>query len=133
MGKKGEEWNCKTWVEEMREMEKEDRREALMALIRGEAERVAGAGQISERQAWGDAGLDSRTIENLRNKVQKQLGDALVLSSTALYDYPCVGDLVHFIEDAVFPKAMGNVKVEYKAARAEPMAIVGMACRFPGG
>eukprot|EP00961_Rhodomonas_salina_P095926 1290174-Rhodomonas_salina.1 len=68
----------------------------------------------------------------LRNALQRDLGAALQLSSTALFDYPSLEALAHHIETALFPKVEGAQVVVYRAARAEPMAIVGMACRFPG-
>ena len=49
------------------------------------------------------AGFDSLSMVELRNVLQKELGDVLRLSSTVLFDYPTPEQLAHHIERALFP------------------------------
>ncbi len=91
-------------MEGLRGMEGEGRLDAIKAKIRAEAERVAGAVELGDEVHWGQAGLDSLSLVEMRNALQRKLGEAVRLSNTVLFDDPCVEALAHHIEAALLSK-----------------------------
>ncbi|MBY8854641.1 hypothetical protein K7G98_42875, partial [Saccharothrix sp. MB29] len=73
-----------------------------------------------------DQGFDSLAGVDLRNRLIAATGRTL--PTTLAFDHPTPTALAAYL-------VAGNRKAETKVvARAEePIAIVGMACRFPGG
>eukprot|EP00961_Rhodomonas_salina_P166396 2242280-Rhodomonas_salina.1 len=120
------------WVNELMEAEPEDRCRIIRRLVEVEGARVAGVVELDENVPWGMAGFDSLSLTELQDSLRRKLGNSVPLSSTALFDYPCPNDLANYIETSLFPEAR-RMEVVYRATRVEPMAIVGMACRLPGG
>ncbi|NKE63675.1 SDR family NAD(P)-dependent oxidoreductase, partial [Lentzea sp. PSKA42] len=71
-----------------------------------------------------DLGFDSLTAVELRNQLSAATGRTLPAS--LVYDYPTPRRLADHLRG-------GSAEAEVTSARAdEPIAIVGMACRFPG-
>ncbi|MEC3981725.1 type I polyketide synthase, partial [Amycolatopsis sp. H20-H5] len=110
-----------------------DRREVLLDLVLSRVALVlghAGAGAIDAARSFQDLGFDSLTAVDLRNRLN---GTAdLRLPATLVFDYPTPRALADYLleelfcEDAeVFVPAPGLVD-------DDPIAIVGMACRYPG-
>ncbi|MEU2135070.1 type I polyketide synthase, partial [Streptomyces sp. NPDC018352] len=115
-----------------------DRTALLMGLVRTEAAAVLGHGTVDEirpDRAFRDLGFDSLTAVDLRNRLVQETG--VRLPSTLVFDHPNPTALARFIESELF--VTGTVPGGDAAAVAgagdddEPIAIVGMACRFPGG
>ncbi|ADI05104.1 modular polyketide synthase [Streptomyces bingchenggensis BCW-1] len=110
---------------------------ALLDLVRAEAAAVLGHGSpdaISERRAFRDVGFDSLTAVDLRNRVARATG--LTLPSTLVFDYPSPVALVEFLRSRIVGSAVarpGTPAPTVSTASDEPIAIIGMACRFPGG
>ncbi|AOR34251.1 hypothetical protein BFF78_27205 [Streptomyces fodineus] len=110
------------------------RSEALLSLVRQHAAAILGhpdpAGVPPDR-AFKDAGFDSLTALELRNRVAAATGCRL--PSSIVFDYPTPTALAGHLRD----KLAGETAPEAVAAEAprtgEPLAIVSMACRFPGG
>ena len=125
---------CPGWdVEGLRGLEDEGRLEAIKTNVRAEVERFAGGVEVGDDQEWGQLELDSLSMMELRNVLQRELGEALQLSSTMLFDYPTLEALAQHIDAGVSPKVKDSMKVVFREVQVEPMAILGMACRFPGG
>ncbi|MEU4205631.1 type I polyketide synthase [Streptomyces sp. NPDC026294] len=109
----------------------------LTEAVRGEAAVVLGYGSadaVEDRRAFKDLGFDSLTAVELRNRLNAVTG--LRLPSTLVFDYPTPLALAAFLRDELTGQQEGTAApaVTVVAAPAdEPLAIVGMACRFPGG
>ncbi|HEY2062644.1 MAG TPA: SDR family NAD(P)-dependent oxidoreductase, partial [Amycolatopsis sp.] len=119
----------------LRAMAEPEQRRVLLDLVRTEAAVVLGhasAESVTERQSFRDAGFDSMTAVELRKRLAKATG--LTLPATLAFDYPNPAALATFLGD----EALGAVDALVPAATAtpvddDPIAIVGMSCRFPGG
>ena len=81
---------------------------------------------IRPNDTFAECGLDSLAVVSLSNELQIWLKRAL--SPTLLYDYSTSRQLARFLASD------SNEEDEAFASPAqEPIAIVGMGCRFPGG
>ncbi|MFF7638566.1 type I polyketide synthase [Kitasatospora sp. NPDC008050] len=120
------------------ELDEDQRARALRELV---AEHVAavlghrGADAIDVRRAFKDLGFDSLTAVELRNRLSTASG--VRLPSTMVFDHPTLAALAEFIGRKVFGgrEAVPAVPAVPAAAprRDEPIAIVAMGCRYPGG
>ncbi|MFJ4948101.1 SDR family NAD(P)-dependent oxidoreductase [Streptomyces sp. NPDC088760] len=115
-----------------------DEQEALLLdVVRGQVATVlghAGADQVRAEKAFKDAGFDSLTSVELRNRIREATG--LSLPTTVVFDYPTPLALArhlhsHFGHVTAAPAAPAPAVAT--ADPGEPIAIVGMACRLPGG
>ena len=89
-----------------------------------------------------DLGMDSLMAVELRNRLNRALADAYVASNTVVFDYPSVAALAgHLAAELAEVGAAPVPQAEVGAERARqptvpseggPIAIVGMACQFPG-
>ncbi|WP_156095209.1 SDR family NAD(P)-dependent oxidoreductase, partial [Nocardia lijiangensis] len=110
-----------------------ERARVLAAVIGAEVAAVLGYEQgtsIAEERAFKDLGFDSLTAVELRNRLVRLTG--LRLPTTLVFDYPTVAELVAFVQ----AEMSGAVAAPASVVAAEvddPIAIVGMGCRFPGG
>ncbi|WP_255956180.1 type I polyketide synthase, partial [Streptomyces odontomachi] len=119
----------------------EAEQEALvLELIRSHAAAAlghAGADAVEPDQAFQQLGFDSLTAVELRNALNAATG--LRLPATALFDYPTALALAGHVRTELVgagaqpgrTRAAGAVTAT--ATADEPIAIVGMACRYPGG
>ncbi|MFI0858434.1 SDR family NAD(P)-dependent oxidoreductase, partial [Streptomyces sp. NPDC021098] len=114
----------------------EDERTAeLLGLVRSQAAtvlRLAGAEAVEAERAFRDLGFDSLTAIELRNLLGAATG--LRLPATLVFDYPTPGELARHLLDEL-SGAVETTPVARAVTRAddEPIAIVAMACRYPGG
>ncbi len=79
-----------------------------------------------------ELGMDSLTATELRNRLNRVLLGSYVVPATIAFDYPNVASLARHLAEELgeTPRA---VEAPLLLERAGPIAIVGMACRFPGG
>ncbi|MEU2874515.1 SDR family NAD(P)-dependent oxidoreductase [Streptomyces olivoreticuli] len=115
-----------------------DRHEMLLDVVRGQIAVVlghAGAAEIDPTRAFQDLGFDSLTAVELRNRLGAVT--ELRLPATAVFDYPTADALVGFLLDEMFGAEAETgmaVPVGVSAVVADdPVVIVGMSCRYPGG
>ncbi|MGW5237191.1 SDR family NAD(P)-dependent oxidoreductase, partial [Streptomyces nodosus] len=114
------------------------RREALLGLVRTQIAQVLGhadAGQVEAARQFQDLGFDSLTAVELRNGLNSATG--LRLPATMVFDYPTPNALADHLSDELLgtgddtplPTPVGALP----ATTDDPIVIVGMACRYPGG
>ncbi|HSS03783.1 MAG TPA: SDR family NAD(P)-dependent oxidoreductase, partial [Solirubrobacterales bacterium] len=82
-------------------------------------------------KAFKDMGFDSLAAVEMRNRLEAASG--LKLAATAVFDYPSPAKLAAYIADQASASAPAKKAVLHAQATDEPIAIVGMACRYPGG
>ncbi|MCZ7434199.1 SDR family NAD(P)-dependent oxidoreductase [Streptomyces sp. WMMC1477] len=115
-------------------LSEEKRQETVLNLLRTHIVAVLGhssPGLIDAKRAFQDLGFDSLTAVELRNRLNAATG--LRLPATLIFDYPTPEALAGF----VCSEAMGDQEVVLGATSTavsdDPIVIVGMACRYPGG
>ncbi|MBS2545272.1 SDR family NAD(P)-dependent oxidoreductase [Catenulispora sp. NL8] len=110
----------------------------LTDLVRAEAASVLGhssADGVGADRAFGELGIDSLTALQMRQRLRTLTGRKL--SSTMVFDYPTPIALAAYLRTELFgddPAAGAAAGADLPAAATdEPLAIVAMGCRFPGG
>ncbi|WP_146057839.1 type I polyketide synthase, partial [Streptomyces sp. SM10] len=114
----------------------EERTRFVDGLVRTQIAAVLGYASseaIKSRQAFKELGFDSLTAVELRNRLNAATG--LRLPATLVFDYPTPAVLAEFLLDEARGTEAEGVTAAGAAGFAddEPIAIVGMSCRYPGG
>ncbi|MFD3315928.1 type I polyketide synthase, partial [Streptomyces sp. NPDC058694] len=117
------------------ELTEPERERFVLDLVCGRIAAVLGhetAGSIDPDRSFQDLGFDSLAAVELRNLLSTATG--LHLPATLVFDHPTSRALAALITNT----ALGTVPTATAApvrasATDEPVAIVGMACRYPGG
>nr|APD72080.1 type I polyketide synthase 15 [Streptomyces sp.] len=110
----------------------------LLHLVRTEAAAVLGHASpesFPERRAFRDVGFDSVTAVDLRNRMVAATG--LSLPTTMVFDHPNSLALAAYLKSVVLgTDRVGAVDAHTgsgSAADDDPIAVIGMSCRYPGG
>ncbi|WP_312866292.1 type I polyketide synthase, partial [Streptomyces boluensis] len=124
------------WLRHIVALPEDKRAETVLALVRSTVASVlghAGADAVAPDRAFNDLGFDSMAGVDLRNRLGAATG--LRLPATAVFDHPTPGALAtYLLSRAAQEKTPAAVaRTTPGAGSDEPIAIVGMACRFPGG
>ncbi|MET8909928.1 type I polyketide synthase [Micromonospora sp. NPDC004551] len=111
-----------------------ERSAALLDLVRQCAAGALGYGSADDIPAtrpFRDLGLDSLTAVDLRNLLAAATD--LRLPATLAFDYPSPAVLAGHLDELISGAAAEVAAPVAAAAPDEPLAIVAMSCRFPGG
>ncbi|WP_380113312.1 type I polyketide synthase, partial [Dactylosporangium cerinum] len=113
-----------------------ERQAVVLDVVRGEIAMVLGhatAAAVDPDRAFTEAGFDSLTAVELRNRLGAVTG--LRLPATLVFDHPNPAALAAFLTGQVAGTAgAASVAVAPVSVSVdEPIAIVSMACRLPGG
>ncbi|MFF3323127.1 SDR family NAD(P)-dependent oxidoreductase [Streptomyces sp. NPDC002889] len=93
--------------------------------------------EVEENRPFSELGFDSLTAVELRNQLSTAIG--LRLSATVVFDHPTPAALAKHLRSLVSAEERPLAsKARERSGTAEegydePIAIVGMACRYPGG
>ncbi|MFD3917290.1 SDR family NAD(P)-dependent oxidoreductase, partial [Streptomyces sp. NPDC058603] len=112
-----------------------EREKALLDLVRTHAATVLGhssAHAVAPDRAFRELGFDSLSSVELRNHLNA--ATELRLPATLVFDYPTPAALAAFVgtELAGAPVVAAPTRTAVTVTD-EPIALVGMSCRFPGG
>ncbi|NUT22396.1 MAG: SDR family NAD(P)-dependent oxidoreductase, partial [Hamadaea sp.] len=125
-----------SYADTLAELSESDRQETLFQLVRTEVAAVLGhdgPGEVRASRAFRDLGFDSLASVELRNRLNAITG--LKLSPTVTFDYPhataLAGHLLVQLLDTASTAV--DVTVDRGVVVDDPVVVVGMACRFPGG
>ncbi|HEY8979960.1 MAG TPA: type I polyketide synthase, partial [Streptomyces sp.] len=114
----------------------EDRSRALLDLVRAQVADVLGhrdTSVIDVDRPFTELGFDSLTAVELRNRLRNATG--LRPSATLVFDHPTVSALAEHLDTelgGVTREATPHV-MPMADVQDDPVVIVGMACRYPGG
>ncbi|SES49562.1 Acyl transferase domain-containing protein, partial [Streptomyces sp. yr375] len=115
-----------------------ERHRHLLDTVRAAVAAVLGhasATEVEPGRAFKDMGFDSLTAVELRNRLADDTG--LRLPATAVFDFPTPSALARqlrtLLTDLPTPSGPDATRTTVQRADDEPIAIVGMACRYPGG
>ncbi|MGA5629813.1 SDR family NAD(P)-dependent oxidoreductase [Streptomyces cellulosae] len=116
------------------------REELVLELVRTQAALVlghAGPQSVAPNRAFKELGFDSLGAVQLRNRLNAATG--LRLTTSVIFDYPTATELARHVLGE-FPGLGGDTAAAGQMATPgapvaddDPIAIVAMSCRFPGG
>ncbi|MFJ8234049.1 type I polyketide synthase [Streptomyces sp. NPDC094448] len=111
-----------------------ERERVLTDLLRTEIARVLGhasAATVDAHRAFRELGFDSLTSVELRNRLTAVTG--LPLPATLLFDHPTAAAVAARLRTELLDGQPTATVATVRAEADEPLAIVAMACRLPGG
>jgi acyl transferase domain-containing protein/D-arabinose 1-dehydrogenase-like Zn-dependent alcohol dehydrogenase/acyl carrier protein len=111
-----------------------ERERLLLDLVLAEVAPVLGhdnATALEATRPFKDLGFDSLTAVDLRNRLRTATG--LQLPATLVFDYPTPLALARHVRDELLGAELSVPVAPVTAGSDEPIAIIGMACRYPGG
>jgi len=115
-----------------------DQHQLLLDLVRTQAAAVlghSGPGTIGPDRAFKELGFDSLAAVELRNRLGEAVGTRL--PATLVFDYPNPTALAGRLRTELVGAPADGPAVSgadaHTGATDEPLAIIGMSCRFPGG
>ncbi|MEV6134251.1 type I polyketide synthase, partial [Streptomyces violaceusniger] len=112
-----------------------ERHRLVLDVVLSSAAAVLGhddASAIDGERAFQELGFDSLNVVRLRNRLRELTGAEL--PTTLAFDYPTPAALASFLHARLLGRDTGRTGSAWAAGDpTEPIAIVGMACRLPGG
>ncbi|MGI5282729.1 SDR family NAD(P)-dependent oxidoreductase [Nonomuraea polychroma] len=123
-------------VADLASLTPQQRTEALVTLIRTHTASVLGhtsADAVHADHAFQQLGLDSLTAIELRNQINSATD--LRLPVTVVFDHPTPAALAAYISTQLADTQAPSAPVARAASSSgdDPIVVIGMACRFPGG
>ncbi|MEU4510446.1 type I polyketide synthase [Nonomuraea wenchangensis] len=124
-----------SFADRLAELPAAERQAAVMELVRAQAAAVLGYGaaeSVPVDRAFQELGVDSLMAVDLRNRLGRAVG--LTLPATLIFDHPSVKALTEFVLRRLVGGQADQRRTRRPAAVTDdPVVIVGMACRYPGG
>ncbi|MET8983469.1 type I polyketide synthase [Streptomyces sp. NPDC004539] len=113
-----------------------ERRATLLDLVRTRAAAVLGhtdTTEVSDLRSFNDLGFDSLTATELRDRLSTATG--LALPATLVFDHPNPAALATHLSHELYGGAdpFTRIVAVHRADADDPLVLVGMACRLPGG
>ncbi|MFD9195588.1 SDR family NAD(P)-dependent oxidoreductase [Streptomyces phaeochromogenes] len=113
-----------------------ERPDAVLEVVRTHVAAVLGhtsGASIDVDRAFQDLGFDSLSAVDLRNRLSAATG--LQLTATIVFDYPTATALAEHLHTTLLGDlaAPSDPATDIRTYDDEPIAIVGMSCRYPGG
>jgi acyl transferase domain-containing protein/short-subunit dehydrogenase/acyl carrier protein len=123
------------WAARITAVAGEERDRVVLELVRAQLATVLGHASVSAidpDRAFSEFGFDSLTAVEFRNQLNAATG--LRLPATLVFDHPTARAVATEIGTGFGSAATtGPTRASVVAAPDEPIAIIGMACRYPGG
>ncbi|WP_328345676.1 type I polyketide synthase [Micromonospora sp. NBC_00421] len=125
-----------SWARRLAPLSPDDRARAVLETVRETVALVLGYGagaDVDPGRAFRDAGFDSLTGVEFRNRLDELTG--LRLPATLVFDCPSPGAVADFLlaRLEVSGPVVAPSVVAHDLGSDEPIAVVGMGCRYPGG
>jgi acyl transferase domain-containing protein/acyl carrier protein len=111
-----------------------EREAVVLELVRAEVASVLGhvaADAVDPQRAFKDLGFDSLAAVELRNHLNATTG--LRLPATLVFDYPTPAAVAAYVLGEIVGRRREAPLRPMTAVSTEPVAIVGVGCRYPGG
>ncbi|MFF9813065.1 beta-ketoacyl synthase N-terminal-like domain-containing protein, partial [Streptomyces sp. NPDC014006] len=120
------------------DLEPAERMASVLGLVREHVAEIlgyAGAGGVETELSFKDLGFDSLTGIELRNRLAAATG--LRLPATLVFDHPSPVELARYIVTEALGDEPGTAAGPAQRSDVDPdedaVAVVAMACRYPGG
>ncbi|MDX3234007.1 type I polyketide synthase, partial [Streptomyces sp. ME19-01-6] len=120
--------------ERLRTMPEAERDKTLLELVLRHVGAVLGhapGSAVADDRPFSDLGFDSLTAVDLRNQLATATG--VRLPATLVFDYPTPAVLAAHLRSQLVATEAVAAEVRAVAVVDEPIAIIGMSCRYPGG
>ncbi|WP_345639401.1 SDR family NAD(P)-dependent oxidoreductase, partial [Rugosimonospora acidiphila] len=121
-------------ADRLRDLPADRAEQVLVDLVRARAAAILGYGglaEVPERRAFQEIGVDSLTAVELRDALRAETG--LNLPATIVFDHPTPTALARYLRDSLLGGTARQATPDAPVAVDEPVAIVGIGCRYPGG
>ncbi|MGP3965621.1 type I polyketide synthase [Nonomuraea sp. 3N208] len=120
--------------ERLARMPESEHTRVLLDLVLGQVATVLGypdPSAVEQDRPFNEAGFDSLTAVEFRNRLNAVTG--LRLPATLIFDYPTPVGLVQYLRTRLLDGSQQAAATRTRTGEEEPIVIVGMSCRLPGG
>ncbi|WP_392538803.1 beta-ketoacyl synthase N-terminal-like domain-containing protein [Legionella sp. 227] len=132
--------NPSQWFEGFKQLTKDEQRLAIKDMVLTSVAHYIHIEDtpIDLSKGFFDLGLDSINAVELINLLQTKLGDALILESSLLFNFPNIQAVIDYMYEELSPekeKPLRSPPEHIKNLRSplhEEIAVIGMSCQFPG-